>query len=338
MGSVGRSSSITKTTTRGGLSLGGLLFTAASGWVVYSHFRINHCMPIADAIPAERGLFVSKTAGRLNYYVDRQAEGRPLVLIHSVNAAASSYEMGPLFDQYRGQRPVYALDLPGYGFSERSERIYTPELFSSAIEDFLDSEVKEPADVIALSLGAEFAARVALARPNLIHSLTFISPSGLNNRSGNTKSVVGRFYGIGNLMHMLFSFPVWARPIFDLIATHSSIEFFLGKSFVGPIPPGFVAYDFAAAHQPGAEHAPLYFLSGKLFTNQVRKVVYEHLHTPTLVIYDQDPYSNFGALPDLLMKNPAWQAVRLVPSLGLPHFERLADTVDVIDNFWKGIK
>ncbi len=139
-------------------------------------------------------------------------------------------------------------------------------------------------------------------------------------------------------MHMLFSFPVWARPIFDLIATHSSIEYFLGKSFVGPIPPGFVAYDFAAAHQPGAEHAPLYFISGKLFTNHVRKVVYERVHTPTLVVYDQDPYSNFGALPDLLMKNPAWQAVRLVPSLGLPHFERLADTVDVIDNFWKGIK
>ncbi len=172
MGSAGRSSSISKTTTRGGLSLGGLLFTAASGWVVYSHFRINHCMRIADAIPAERGSFVSKTAGRLNYYVDRQAQGRPLVLIHSVNAAASSYEMGPLFDQYRGQRPVFALDLPGFGFSERSERIYSPELFSSAIEDFLDSEVKAPADVIALSLGAEFAARTALARPNLIHSLT----------------------------------------------------------------------------------------------------------------------------------------------------------------------
>jgi pimeloyl-ACP methyl ester carboxylesterase len=294
-------------------------------------------MPIAEAIPAERAAFFSKIAGRLTYYFDKQAGGRPLVLIHSINAAASSYEMGPFFSKYRGQRPVYALDLPGYGFSERSERVYSPELFTRAIEDFIETQVKEPADVIALSLGAEFAARAAQARPDLIHSLTLISPSGLN-RGGQTKSVVGRMYGFGNLVHMLLTFPLWARPIFDLIATHSSIEFFLGKSFVGPIPPGLVAYDYASAHQPGAEHAPLYFLSGKLFTKHVRTVIYERLRTPTLVIYDRDAYSNFSALPDLLLKNPAWQAVRLVPTLGLPHFERLADTVDVIDGFWKGIK
>ena len=338
MGSRNRMTSALRTSSRGGLSLSGLLFAAAGGWAVYSHYGINHNLPIAEAIPAEQGSLYSKNSGRLNYYVDRQGEGRPLVLIHSVNAAASSYEMGPLFTHYRGKRPVFALDLPGYGFSERSERVYTPELFSGAIEDFLDQVVKEPADVVALSLGAEFAARVALARPELIHSLTLISPSGLNRRSGGSKSVVGRMYGFGNLVHMLLSFPLWARPIFDLIATRSSIEYFLGKSFVGPIPPGFVAYDYASAHQPGAQHAPLYFLSGKLFTSHVRSVVYERVRTPTLVIYDRDPYSNFDAIPELLLKNPAWQAVRLVPSLGLPHFERLDDTVDVIDGFWKGVK
>jgi len=338
MGSASRSASQSKRSKRGGLSLGGLFLAAAGGWAVYSHYGINHNMPIGEAIPAEQGSFYSKLAGRLNYYVDRQGTGRPLVLIHSVNAAASSFEMGPLFSHYRGERPVFALDLPGYGFSERSERVYTPELFTRAIEDMLETQVGEPADVIALSLGAEFAARAAQLRPDLVHSLTLISPSGLNRRPGNTKSVVGRMYGFGNLMHLLLTFPLWARPIFDLIATRSSIEFFLGKSFVGPIPPGFVAYDYAAAHQPGAHHAPLYFLSGKLFTNHIRTAIYERLRTPTLVIYDRDPYSNFGALPDVLLKNPAWQAVRLVPSLGLPHFERLADTADVIDGFWKGIK
>ncbi len=338
MGSANRLSSEQKKTTRGGLSLGGLFLAAAGGWAIYSHYGINHHLPIVEAIPSERASFFSKTAGRLNYYFDTQAGGRPLVLIHSVNAAASAYEMGPLFAKYRGQRAVYALDLPGYGFSERSERVYSPELFTQAVEDFLETQVKEPADVIALSLGAEFAARAALSSPHLFRSLTFISPTGLNRLGGRSKSVIGRMYGFGNLMHLLLTFPLWSRPIFDLIATHSSIEYFLGKSFVGPIPPGFVAYDYASAHQPGAEHAPLYFLSGKLFTNHVRSVVYERLRTPTLAIYDQDPYSNFSALPDLLLKNPAWQAVRLVPNLGLPHFERLADTVDVIDAFWRGIK
>ena len=38
------------------------------------------------------------------------------------------------------------------------------------------------------------------------------------------------------------------------------------------------------------------------------------------------------------MKNSAWQAVRLVPSRGMPHFERLSDTIEVVEGFWRGIK
>ncbi len=99
-----------------------------------------------------------------------------------------------------------------------------------------------------------------------------------------------------------------------------------------------VDYDYAVSHQPGAEYAPLYFLSGKLFTPQVRTTVYERIKAPCLVIYDRDFYTRFDALPESLMKNPAWQAVRLVPSRGMPHFERLSDTIEVVEGFWKGIK
>ena len=320
------------------MPLSGLILAAAGGWILYSHYGVNHRMPIADAIPAERETLYSKNSGRINTYVDRQATGRPLLLIHSVNAAASAYEMGPLFSHYRGKRPVFAMDLPGFGFSERSERVYSPSLYTDAVAEVLASQVNEPADVVALSLGSEFAARAALAHPELFHSLTLISPTGLNRMAGSTSSMVGQVYGLSNFMHLLLSFPLWGRPLYDMISTHSSIEFFLKKSFVDSVPPGMVEYAYAAAHQPGAEHAPLYFLTGKLFTSQVRTVVYERLRTPTMVIYDRDAYSNFLSLPDVLLKNPAWQAVRLVPSLGLPHFERLPDTADVLDSFWKGIK
>jgi pimeloyl-ACP methyl ester carboxylesterase len=333
-----RNSPQNKSKARKGSPIGGMALAAAGSWILYSHYGVNHNMPIADAIPAGRSSYYSKTAGRLNYYSDLQAEGRPLVLIHSVNAAASAYEMGPLFAHYRGKRPVYALDLPGFGFSERSERVYSADLFTNAITDFLASEVKEPADIVSLSLGGEFSSRAGLAHPALVHSQVLISPTGLNRLAGSSSSLAGQVYGVSNFIHLLLSFPLWSRPIFDAIATHSSIEFFLRKSFIGPISPGMVEYAYASAHQPGAEHAPLYFLAGKLFTQNARTVVYERLRTPSLVIYDRDAYSNFSALPDLLLKNSAWQAVRLVPSLGLPHFERLSDTVDVIDNFWKGLK
>jgi pimeloyl-ACP methyl ester carboxylesterase len=322
---------------KSGLSFAKWAAVAAGGWILYSHFGINHRIPLPEAIPANRESFFSKSAGRVNYYVDLSGSGRPVVLIHSVNAAASSYEVSPLFLYFRGQRPVYAIDLPGFGFSERSDRIYSPLLYEETLVEFLSSQVKQPADVIALSLSGEFASRAALSHPEWFTSLTLISPTGLG-KSFLRKDLALSGLPVGHIAHALLTLPLWARPLFDLLVTRISIEFFLKQSFVGHVPSGFVEYAYASAHQPGAEHAPLYFITGKLFTPQVRTLVYERLKVPVLVLYDQDPYTSFERLPDVLLKNPFWQAVRLVPSRGLPHFERLADTVEVIEGFWKGLK
>lgn len=318
----------------------GFILAVKCSWLLYSRFGVNHSLPMADALDAPRENFENMRTGRLSYYVDRLSvtNPRPLVLVHSVNAAASAYEMAPLFNHYRGKRPVYVLDLPGFGFSERARRVYSPQLYQDAITEFMVEVVKEPADVIALSLGGEFAARAALAHPRLFHSLVILSPTGLSWPGGGSSSQKVRKVGLSNAIHPFLSMRLWARPLFDLIATRSSIEYFLNKSFVGSIPPGMVEYAYISAHQPGAEYAPLYFLSGKLFTSQVRTRVYEQLRIPVLALYDRDPYSHFETLPDLLLKNHHWQAVRLVPSLGLPHWERTADTLEVIEAYWKGLK
>ncbi|GAB4204505.1 MAG: hypothetical protein OHK0022_29750 [Roseiflexaceae bacterium] len=64
-------------------------------------------------------------------------QGSPLLLIHSINAA-SAYEVRPIFEHFQASRRVYALGLPGFGFSERSNRDYTPRLFTDALLDMLD--------------------------------------------------------------------------------------------------------------------------------------------------------------------------------------------------------
>ena len=185
-------------------------------------------------IEADRQTLVQRArAGTLNVYVDRSATGRPLLLIHSVNAAASAYEMRPIFEHYRGQRPVYALDLPGYGFSERTDQARTPEAFAQAILDVIAKLIGEPADVIALSLGSEFAARAALQRPDLFHSLTLISPSGFNAGGTGRATQQAVEQDRTDSAYRALANPLWGRALFDLIATRRSIEFFLKQSFVG---------------------------------------------------------------------------------------------------------
>ena len=327
-----------KSRRRGGSPLGSLFtgaLAAAGGWIAYSNFAIDHDLPLPDAIPAERQVLFSQEAGRISYYADRSGEGRPLVLVHSVNAAASAYEMRPLFQHFRGDRPIFALDLPGYGFSERSGRAYTPELFSAAILAMLRQQVAQPADVVALSLGCEFAARAALAEPERFHSLAMISPSGLGAKSSGRASQDAGESGASDLIYPLFSFPLWARPFFDVIASRPSVDYFLKQSFHGEPDDGLAEYGYLSAHQPGAEHAPLAFLSGKLFTPGALERLYSHVNLPILVLYDQDPYVGFERLPDLQDVNHQVETVRITPTLGLPHFEKLPKTAVALQAFWE---
>lgn len=309
-----------------GAKAGGVLAgTAVAGGIAYSLFGVNHMVDLPLAIAAEQRHLPTYSVGRISYYADDSVAGTPLVLIHSINAAPSAHEMRPLFMQYRGQRSVYALDLPGFGFSERSRRRYTPQLFTQAILEFLRRELSAPADLVALSLGSEFAAMAALAEPQLVRSLTFISPTGLNATDVDVPEAA--VYG-------LFSFPVWSQPIYDLLTSRASIQLFLGKSFVGEPPQLFLDYAYATSHQPGARFAPLDFLSGALFTKGVRTAVYEKLTQPTLIIYDEDPNVRFDMLADLLQKNRQVTAVRIQPTRGLPHWERLPETIAALEQFW----
>ena len=87
------------------------------------------------AVSGDRREFASR-AGRLSYYV--AGSGAPLLLVHSVNAAASAAEVRPLHEHYRATRTVFSLDLPGYGFSDRTNRAYTPRLMTDALHAMVE--------------------------------------------------------------------------------------------------------------------------------------------------------------------------------------------------------
>jgi len=315
----------------------GLVFLATvSSWIVYSATCVNHRRPLPPAISnVERVGFTSPKAGPLSYYVAKGV-GKPLVLIHSINAGASSYEMRPIFEHYQGKRPVYALDLPGFGFSERSDRVYTARLYTDAIKDFLATQVPEAADVVALSLGSEFAARAAQEQPNSFLSLAMISPTGFGVCARKPpRPQLHRDKSVDRRSHGWLSFPLWAQALYDLLVTKVSIDYFLGLCFNGTVNKDLANYDFLTTHQPGARFAPLYFVSGKLFSSDIRTTVYAQLGLlPVLVLYDIDSFVRFDLLAEHLRMQASWRAVRIYPSKGLPQFERMGDTAEALDDFW----
>lgn len=288
---------------------------------------------LPPALDAPRHQISTADAGVLSYYADSSVSGRPLVLLHAVHAAASSYEMKPLFDFFRSQRPVYALDLPGFGFSERAPRAYTAAMYVHAIEHLLRNVSTDgPVDVIALSLTSEYLAKVAVEMPELVRSLTLISPTGFaaeSQRSWLEKSSRVRVRAEpSELVHSLPS-----RLLYELVVSRPSIGYYLRKSFEGTVDAGLARYAYATSHQPGAFHAPMSFLSGALFPRGEPSNVYAHVHAPALVVYDQDNHTGFGALPAFAEAHPNYRLARITPTRGLPQFDAPEQTIEAIRAF-----
>ncbi len=276
--------------------------------------------PLSPALDGSLRTFQNRHGHRVAYYKSRDnivmsANLRPLVLIHSINAAASAYELRPVFEHFSCSRPTYVLEWPGFGQSQRGKLHYSAQLYMDTLIDFLLLITGDyPAvDLVALSLSAEIAAAVAKERPSLVHTLTLLSPTGLGREPHrNHVSPIAE--------QLLLKMP-WSHALFQLLCSRPSIRYFLAKSFIGPIDEGLQAYCYETAHQPGAEYAPWAFISGRFTVPEVFDRVYAELRTPTLILYDKDAYTSFERLGELMLRNQWIRSIRVPHTCGLPQWD-----------------
>ena len=284
------------------------------------------------ALPGSVHALDDPRSGRLCWYEnepgDERLSGRPLLLLHSINAAASACEMKPLFEHYRRERPVYAPDFPGYGFSDRSARKYTPRLMTDAIHAILAVIRRDhgalPVDAIALSLSCEFLARAAMEDPGAFRSLAFVSPTGFNRlplRQGPPASTLGypRLLSILNR-------PAVGRRLFRLLTRRAVIRYFLRRTWGSKdIDVGLLDYDCLITRAEGAEHAPLHFLSGFLFSGD-SGTLYQGLTHPIWVAHGvRGDFVDYRGLRQVADR-PNW-TIEVLPTGALPHFEMTAQFV-----------
>ena len=297
-----------------------------------------------DALPAalsgRRREIDVPAIGRVSWYEDgpvARTGARPLLLVHSVNAAASAYEVKTLYDHYRTTRAVYAIDLPGYGFSDRAARSYTPRLMCDAIHALLALIAREQGgvavDALAVSLGCEFLARVAVERPDWIASVALVSPTGFNGttlREGPAGTSRGSAIALSVLYGRWYS-----RGVFSLLTRRGVIRYFLQRTFGSRrIDEGMLEYDYATTRPPGAEHAPLHFLSGFLFSAD-SGTLYRSLSQPVWVVHGvRGDFVNYTAL-EILNRAPNWSVV-VMQTGALPHFEDLPAFLHQYDTWLAG--
>ncbi len=280
-------------------------------------------------------------AGRISYYTDGPQNGGPtrppVLLIHSINASASAHEIKPVYDALKCDRPTYAVDLPGFGHSERSDRDYPQRLMVDAIlamlRDIRELHPEAPIDTLAVSLSCEFLAKAALETPELIRSVALVSPTGFAKnapRKGRAADDIGR----AGVLRFLKR-PSVGKPLFRLLRSKRSIRFFLQKTWGSKaIDEEFFENSLRMAQHPHAHRAPFYFLSGYLFSANIVEA-YARIQQPVWMSHgnrgDFTDYTRTGSVD----AKPNWRITQYETGT-LPYYEITERFVDDYDRFLLG--
>lgn len=284
---------------------------------------------------------IASAVGRLTYYsAGPQAESKwpPLLLVHSINAAGSAYEILPVYEHYRQSRTVYALELPGFGHSERSKRKYSVRMMTDAIliavREIQNVHGRSPIDALAVSLSSEFLARAVTEMPLAFRSVALVSPTGFRSRDATAKWRDGT-RGMPWL-HSFLEFPLWSEGLFRLLTSRVGIRYFLNKTWGSRnIDEGLLEYDYLTTHQSGAQYAPYYFVSGFLFSEGISRI-YHSLTLPVWMSHgvrgDFVDYSN-----KTQVQGRANWTIQIFPTGAMPHFEAKEAFIMAYDAFLAGV-
>jgi pimeloyl-ACP methyl ester carboxylesterase len=134
--------------------------------------RIREALLFARGV---RGHTVELSGHRIYYRT--AGSGAPIVLIHGLGS--SSLDWGAILPDLAKTHRVYALDLLGFGHSDRPEQAdYSIAAQSALVRQFADAMHIQRADVIGVSMGGWIAMHYAAAQPQRVRRLVLFDSAG----------------------------------------------------------------------------------------------------------------------------------------------------------------
>ncbi len=212
----------------------------------------------------------------------------PLLLIHGFGANLNQWRHNlPALSQVA---PVYALDLLGFGDSEKAATLYGAELWATQVTDFIQQVIGQPLALVGHSLGALVALTATHHRPDWVQQLALIT---LPLEANREDMVAGWVATLALKAESMVANPLLMRSLFALVRRPSILRRALGGIYtvadrvdddlvnLFALPPG----------DRGAARALCYLVRSRTdpsFSPSVKDMVAE-LSVPTLLLWgDRD--------------------------------------------------
>ncbi|WP_445632836.1 Alpha/beta hydrolase [Nostoc sp. DSM 114161] len=253
----------------------------------------------------------------------------PLLFLHNFGGGASAYEWSKVYPAFASNYQILAPDLIGWGESAHPVRDYQIKDYLNTIAEFIIQTCHQPVTVVASSLTAAFAIRLAITQPNLFQRLFLVCPSGFNDFGQGS----GRRLPLSVINTPVLDDLIYSLGAENEIAVRNFLESFL---FAKPqrVSQEMVEAYLTSAQQPNAKFAALAFLRGDLYFDL--SLYIQQLTIPTVIFWgEKAQFTSIKSGRRLAYSNTnAIQKFYAIADAGvLPHLEVPEITIGLLQRY-----
>lgn len=269
--------------------------------------------------------FIDTSLGSMIYYSQTSApwdiskvESLPkLVFLHNFGGGASAYEWSKVYPAFAHDYQILAPDLIGWGNSAHPIKDYQVVDYITTITEFIRKTCISPVILVASSLTAALAIRIAIKHPELFCRLFLVCPSGFNDFGENA----GRRLPLEVINAPLLEDFIYFVGAENEISVRNFLESFL---FANPqkVSQEMVQAYLTSALKKNAKFAALAFLRGDLYFDL--SLYLSQLTTPTIFLWgEKAQFTNLQLGQRLAKLNPSFiEKFYPIEDTGvLPHLE-----------------
>jgi pimeloyl-ACP methyl ester carboxylesterase len=150
----------------------------------------------------------------------------PIILLHGFGGSIGHWRQN--MAELAKHHSVYALDLLGFGASEKPDAAYGIPLWTEQVYEFWKTFVKVPAVLVGNSIGSVTCLAAAATHPEMARGVAMIS---LPDTSGSEECIPVVFRPLVNAFKSIFASPLVLQPLFHLLRQPHILRRWVGLAY-----------------------------------------------------------------------------------------------------------